>query len=169
VATCGPKTAEELERAARAGLLTERSRFEAKRQLPAKGKHVDLAIDISAMTVDGGLVVYGVAEDEQKVPTVPMPIEDLAGAAHRLDQIVQTSIAEAPYVEIEALPLKDAPGHGYLAVVVPPSPRAPHQVAVKGEYRFYGRSETGNRLPRKAKSPDSTSVGNDQSSIATRS
>jgi len=34
---------------------------------------------VSALTVDGGLLIYGIAEDEHGRPTVPTPI-DLAGA-----------------------------------------------------------------------------------------
>lgn len=87
-----PKTTLELEEAARNGLLAERTRFEAKRQLPVKSKNVDVGVDVSAMTVDGGLVVYGVGEDKHGVPTVPNPLDDLAGAAHRIDQPLSRTI-----------------------------------------------------------------------------
>jgi hypothetical protein len=59
---------------------------------------------------------------------------------------VNTSITEVPYIEVKPHALPDDPTKGYIVVVVPASPRAPHQVTVKGEYRFYGRGATGNRL-----------------------
>src|SRR5687767_12299532 len=123
-----PRTAEELERAASEELLNEKARFEVKRELPASKKNADLAVDVSALTVDGGLLIYGVDENEHGRPTVPAPIE-LAGARQRIDQVVQTLVDEPPYIEIDELPLDDDPARGYLVVVVPQSPRAPHQVA----------------------------------------
>jgi hypothetical protein len=47
-----PRTAEELERAASEELLKEKTRFEVKRELPAPRKNADLAVDVSALTVD---------------------------------------------------------------------------------------------------------------------
>lgn len=46
------------------------------------------------------------------------------------------------------MPTVSTPGSsfaGYLLVIVPPSPRAPHQVTVRDDRRFYGRGATGNR------------------------
>jgi hypothetical protein len=90
------------------------------------------------MTTDGGVLLYGVAEDEDKRATIPRPIE-LAGAAERVDQIVQTSIAEAPYIDVRPYPTEDDATVGYLLVIVPQSVRAPHQVTVNSDLRFYGR------------------------------
>jgi hypothetical protein len=59
---------------------------------------------------------------------------------------VSTSIDEVPEVEIRTYPLAEAGSRGYLAVIVPPSPRAPHQVIVKNERRFYGREAKANRV-----------------------
>ncbi len=36
---------------------------------------MDVAIDVCAMTVDGGVVVWGVGEDEHGRPTVPAPFK----------------------------------------------------------------------------------------------
>lgn len=140
-----PRTAGELERAAREGVLVERRRFEAKRELPAAGKNEDVAVQVASLTVDGGLLVYGLDEDEHERPSIPTPI-DLEGAAERIDQVVGALVDEPPYVEVEPLRLEDDPGKGYLVVIVPPSPRAPHQVAVKGDRRFYGRGDKGKRI-----------------------
>lgn len=137
-----PTRIEDFERAVSEGVLDERHDFDAKRQLPSSGK--ELAKDIAAMTTDGGMLVYGVAEDSDSRPRILAPI-NLAGAAERIDQIVQHSISGAPRVEFVHLRLSDDEERGYLIVLVPASPEAPHQVQVGGDRRFYGRSDTGNR------------------------
>jgi hypothetical protein len=59
---------------------------------------------------------------------------------------VSTSITEVPYFLPREYPTADDPTKGYLLVVVPQSSRAPHQVIVGGQYRFYGRSGKANRI-----------------------
>ena len=49
------------------GELVETASFDAKSQLPAKGKFIDLAVDVAAMTSDGGTLLYGVAENGDPV------------------------------------------------------------------------------------------------------
>jgi hypothetical protein len=97
------------------------------------------------MATDGGVLLYGVAEDENGNATVPSPIA-LSGASERVSQIVSTSIAEVPFIEPRQYPLADDPSRGYLAVVVPQSSRAPHMVIVNGDHRYYGRGANGNRI-----------------------
>ncbi len=139
-----PASAADIEAAATGGDLAETSSFDAKEALPTRGRNPDLATAVAAMSTDGGVLLYGVAEDEHKRPTVPSPIT-LAGAAERVDQIVQTSIMEAPYIDVRGYPTDDDPSVGYLLVIVPQSARAPHQVTVGGDLRFYGRGATGKR------------------------
>lgn len=139
-----PRDEQTIVSAATARDLEETHTFDAKAALPPEGdkkKMHDLAVDVAAMTVDGGTLLYGVSEDEHRRPTAPSPIP-LAGQRERIDQIVQTRISEPPYIEIDEVPSADDPARGYLLVVVPPSPRAPHQV--DGRYR--GRGATGNRV-----------------------
>lgn len=140
-----PGTATEIEDAARRGDLNETPTFDAKSDLPAPKKNVDLAVDVAAMTGDGGELLYGIAEDENRRPTIPQPI-DLRGTRERIDQISQTSVSEPPYIEIREYPTDGDPAKGYVLVVIPQSPRAPHMVTVGGENRFYGRGATGNRV-----------------------
>lgn len=137
-----PSSIEQFEQAVLDGVLEETHDFDAKRELPTNGK--ELAKDIAAMTTDGGVLVYGVAEDEDRRPRVLAPI-GLAGAAERIDQIVQHSISGTPTVEFVHLRLPDDESRGYLLALIPPSPEAPHQVQVGDDRRFYGRSDTGNR------------------------
>ncbi len=139
-----PRDAADVEAAARNGQLEETPSFDAKSELPTPKKNADIAIDVAAMATDGGVLLYGVAEDENKMPTIASPLA-LAGIDERIGQIVATSIAEVPYVDVRAYPLADDPTRGYVAVIVPQSARAPHQVIVGGDLRFYGRAAKGNR------------------------
>jgi hypothetical protein len=138
-----PETEREIIAAIEAGDLVETASFDAKGALPGKGKSKDLAIDVAAMTSDGGTLLYGVGEDEDRRPTVPQPFR-LAGARERVDQIVQTSISESPNIDVREIPTDHDSSLGYLVIAAPPSPRAPHMVTVGKDYRYYGRSATGN-------------------------
>ena len=138
-----PKSEKDILSAIAAGDLVETASFDAKLALPGKGKSKDLAVDVAAMSADGGTLLYGVGEDENDRPTVPQPFE-LVGARERVDQIVRTSISEPPAIEVYPIPTDDDPSVGYLVVHVPASPRAPHMVTVGKELRYYGRGATGN-------------------------
>lgn len=138
-----PKSEQDILSVIEAGELVETANFDAKSALPGRGKNKDLAVDIAAMSVDGGTLLYGVAEDENDRLTVPQPFE-LAGARERVDQIVRTSISEPPTIEVYAIPTDEDPSIGYLVVHVPASPRVPHMVTVGKELRYYGRGATGN-------------------------
>jgi hypothetical protein len=140
-----PKTAAEVQEAATRGDLEETHTFDAKSALPAPKKNHDLAVDVDAMTVDGGSLLYGLGEDENGRLTVLAPVE-LAGAPERVAQIVETSISEPPFIRIQTLPLEEEPSKGYVLVIVPQSPRAPHQVISSGDMRYYGRGAKGNRV-----------------------
>lgn len=141
-----PTSAAEVERAVLAGELDEGPSFDAKRELPTTPKKNDeVAKDVAAMATDGGVLLYGVDEDDDGRPTILTPI-DLAGAAERVSMIVSTSIAEVPHIETRLLPCADDPSKGYLLVIVPQSPRAPHQVTVGKDLRYYGRHDRANRI-----------------------
>jgi hypothetical protein len=139
-----PGSAHELEAAASAGELVGTSTFDGKGALATPTDTVSIAIDVAAMSTDGGVLVYGLAEDDDGRLTVLQPFE-LAGVRERIDQIVQTSITEPPIIDIRPLVLDD-PTKGYVAVVVPQSARAPHQVTAGGDLRYYGRGPKGNRI-----------------------
>jgi hypothetical protein len=97
------------------------------------------------MTVDGGVLLYGVGGSDPTRPDQLMPFQ-LAGAAERIDQVAQAGIAEPPTIEIHDIPAPDQDGRGYLVVLIPASPRAPHMVTIEGDNRYYGRGATGNRI-----------------------
>jgi hypothetical protein len=134
-----------IEDAARRDDLEETPSFDAKRELPASPKkNIDVAIDVAAMSTEGGVLLYGIAEDDNKRPTILAPFP-LAGAADRIGEIVAKSIAEVPYIDVREYRTEDDEAIGYLAVIVPQSARAPHQVTVGDDRRFYGRGAKGNR------------------------
>jgi hypothetical protein len=140
-----PRDTSEIEEAVRRGDLQETPSFDAKESLPAsRKKNIDLAIDVAAMSTEGGALLYGVGEDDQERLTRLEPIT-LAGAADRIGQIVATSISEVPYIEIGEHPTEADPTKGYVSVLVPQSPRGPHQVVVGDDKRYYGRGAKGNR------------------------
>jgi hypothetical protein len=138
-----PTSEQEIVAAIEAGHLIENASFDAKAALPTQNRSKDLAKDVAAMANNGGILLYGVGEDEHGRPTVTQPFK-LAGTRERVDQIVWSSISEPPIIEVHAIATEDDPSLGYLVVVVPASPRAPHMVAADGDNRFYGRRATGN-------------------------
>jgi hypothetical protein len=137
-----PKSEDEIVVAISNRSLEETVTFDAKREIPAK--NIETAKDISALAnTAGGVLLYGVDEDDTGYPTVLSPIS-LEGQRERIDQIVRTSVDEVPGFTISTIPIKADTTKGYLVVLVPPSDRAPHMVIVRGERRFYSRGETGN-------------------------
>lgn len=97
------------------------------------------------MSTDGGALVYGVGEDASGQPRLLTPIA-LKGAAERIDQVAQHSVSGSLQIRFQTLRYDEDPGRGFLIAEVPASPLAPHQVKVGNDRRFYGRSDTGNRL-----------------------
>jgi len=141
-----PSTADELERAVDTGAIVETHRQEFKRfgiseksgrpQIPGS-----VARSLAGLAVDGGVLVLGVSElkEQHRYECVPQP---LAGLAEAVDQIALTAVSPSLRVSIRALVRE--PGNGYLVVIVPASPRAPHMV----DGSYYGRGEsTSRRLP----------------------
>lgn len=135
-----PKTEAEIVNVINSGALEESDSFDAKEEL---SKNQEIAKDVAAMANNGGVILYGIGEDERGRVTRLTPIL-LQGLAERVDAIVRSSIAEPPVIHVSTIPTETDPNVGYLVVFVPPSERAPHMVVVKGDHRFYGRTATGN-------------------------
>lgn len=68
-----PESAAEVEEAACRGDLEETHTFDAKAALPTAKKNHDLAVDVDAMTVDGGSLLYGLGEDQNKRSRSSLP------------------------------------------------------------------------------------------------
>jgi len=134
-----PVSADEIEARVADRSLDENAYFDAKRDLGSKNK--DLAKDVAAMANNGGVLIYGIDEDEHKRPTVLAPIV-LRGQRERIDAVVHTSIAPPPQIRIDEHPLAPDPERGYLVVTVPASSQAPHMVIADKDNRYYQRLET---------------------------
>jgi hypothetical protein len=136
-----PQTEDEVNTVVLGGALEEGPAFDAKKEVTTKS--LEIAKDVAAMANDGGVLIYGIDEDANNRPTLLNPIP-LPGQAERINSIVQTSITPPPIVHITTIQTKADPSKGYIVVHVPQSEYAPHQVTVKGDLRYYGRSATGN-------------------------
>ena len=136
-----PQSAEEIERAVQSGHLQETLILDAKEDLAPKSKSI--AEDVAAIANEGGVLIYGVGQNEHKHLTElhPVPLKD---AGERVNNIVQTSLSPPPRIEILPRPTTPDGAMGYLVVVVPLSPDAPHMVIVDKDHRYYGRSTLGN-------------------------
>lgn len=131
-----PKTTQEIIDAVNDGHLQESQNFDAKRELGSRNK--ETAKDIAAMANDGGVLIYGLEQDDNGHITGLAPIR-LNGAAEKIDQIAHTSVQETPRIQTFIHELPDDPDSGFLVVVVPPSERAPHMVTVDRDNRYYMR------------------------------
>lgn len=137
-----PKSEAEILNALKSKSLQETVIFDAKREIPSKS--IETAKDVSAMAnTAGGVLIYGIDEDENGFPNVPSPIL-LKGESEKIEAIIRTTIDEVPVFKISAIQTEADNSKGYLVVFIPPSERAPHMVVVNKERRFYGRGETGN-------------------------
>ena len=135
-----PRTAAELKTAVTGGVLTEGASFDAKERIaPGERANRELAIDLAAMSVNGGLIAIGIAEVNGSRQLAPKP-GPLSGLRERVSQIGLSRVDPPLYVQTIELPDSDSGDSGYLLIVVPPSPNAPHQV----EGRYRGRSDTTN-------------------------
>ena len=137
-----PKSEQEIADRLDAGDLIETEVFDLKRELPRKGRNVDLAIDVAQMANDGGVLLYGVGRESEAAPIALHPLDDLAGQEERAAQIIAATIGGNLHalVRIRQIPTTADASTGYLVVQVPASPNAPHMVLPKK--RFYGRVGT---------------------------
>jgi hypothetical protein len=69
-----PESPDEIERAIAAGTFVETAGFDGKAMLPAvPAKNRDVAVDVAAMTTNGGVLLYGIKEDRNGRLTIPKP------------------------------------------------------------------------------------------------
>jgi hypothetical protein len=137
-----PRTTNELLSAL--GDIRETTYLDLKAVLPPSEKNITIAIDVAAMSADGGVIIYGVSEKKSAGTFPPNPI-DLEGQCERIDSVVKSHVGGD--LRFEVLPLREEDtekvGKGYIVVHVPASPMAPHMVEGSG---IWGRSAQGNKL-----------------------
>lgn len=130
-----PSSETELAEAFSDGRLVEGHHLDLKREVPAGARaNKSLAIDLASLAVDGGVLLYGVDENAGLQPF------NLSGFRERVDQVARSLIDEPLAVTVREIPAESRERVGYVVVVVPESPAAPHMV--DGRYR--GRGDTTN-------------------------
>ena len=127
-----------MRRAAETGLLAEGQKLDVKREMPTNR---DLAKDIAAFSLYGGVIIIGVDEKPPPAPPELHPVE-LDGLSERISQIAATRVDEAVIVTTTAIDSSTEPGKGYMVVEVPASPRGPHMA----DGKYYGRADKTNRV-----------------------
>lgn len=130
-----PRTWHELEAAC--GVVAEAIDLDFKAQLTS---NAEIAKDLAAMTVQGGVIAYGIDEDDKAVAEAITPLE-LRNAPERIQQVVDSAIWPPPIVEIDTIKNPEDSTMGVLLVTVPASALAPHYT----RERFPARSGTTTR------------------------
>ena len=132
-----PTTEDELRTALTGRVLVEGHFVDFKSLIAAGDKaNFGLAIDLASFAVDGGVILIGV--DEATDPATPAPVA-LAGLKERVDQVGRSRVDPPLLVTCNEI-AATAPGMGYLLIVVPASPMAPHMV----DSIYRGRGDTTN-------------------------
>ena len=108
------------------GQAAETGSLDFKREF---GKGEEIAKDIAAMTINGGVLVYGVDEDQDTRLATDVKKFPLGGVEEKMQQVVGSRIAPACEVEVVPITENDEDTDGVVTVIVPPSSMAPHQVA----------------------------------------
>jgi hypothetical protein len=107
------------------GAAEETVSLDFKQELTAKNS--ETAKDIAAMTVSGGTILLGIAEDKETAVASNITPLLLAGVEERLRQIAGSGIAPVPDFNVHYIASPADPTRGVVAVVIPPSSLAPHQ------------------------------------------
>lgn len=89
------------------------------------GSNPELAKDVAAMTLNGGVLIYGIDEDHAGNVAAEITKIDLT-KVDNVHQIVNSRISPVPYIEVLPIPENDGDELGVIVVVVLESPLAPH-------------------------------------------
>lgn len=117
-----PRTWDEVE--ALRGQAQESQTLDLKRQIST---NPEIAKDIAAMTVNGGVLIYGVDEDKNTLVATEITPIQLKGAEERLHQVAGSRVRPTPDFEVVSIPDPADATVGVAVVVVPASSQAPHQ------------------------------------------
>lgn len=141
--------------------VTEEFDLDFKQELYGRSDSAkrDLAGDVAALAnTAGGVVVVGVAEDEQARATGAEGVDLSDTEKARMLQVVAAGVSPMPLLDIIPVPLeeptdgaegssdegqddtRDATVTGYYVIAVPRSPSAPHAVLVNDGFRYPKRN-----------------------------
>ena len=120
------------------GVIAESPDLDFKRDL---SKPRDIAKDIASMSLQGGVIAYGIDEDPHTGLAGELTPIELSGVPEKIQQVVDTAIWPTLSIEIEVFTRKLGDTHGVVLVRVPPSLFAPHYT----NERFPARSDRTTR------------------------
>ena len=95
----------------------------------------EIAKDIAAFSVEGGLIFIGV--DEDTTPPSLHPVK-LDGLTERIEQVGLSRVDDPVLVTTIEIQSTTDPTHGFLVVEVPVSSQAPHMA----DGKYYSRGDT---------------------------
>lgn len=112
-----------------------------------ENKKFELLKDVSSMAnADGGVIVYGVRQDQSGAPAemVALDLENIDELHNRIDLILNDNLDERiPGLRHRAVPRPD--GRHYYVIQIPQSYLAPHMITMpSSKSRFYVRVNTVN-------------------------
>jgi len=107
------------------GRAVETSTLEFKREIT--DKNAELAKDVAAMTRNGGILIYGIAEDPKTGRAMALAPIELKGTKEHLQQVIGSHVSPVPDIDPELFESPGDPTKGVLVVAIPSSPLAPHQ------------------------------------------
>ena len=120
------------------GVVAESPDLDFKKQL---SKAADIAKDIASMSIQGGVIVYGIDEEPQtSIAKKVSPIR-LHQVPEKIQNIVDTAIWPSLSIKIQVITRQPGDLEGVVLVTVAPSPLAPHYT----HDRFPARSGTTTR------------------------
>jgi hypothetical protein len=129
----------DLLRALAVGEIRENRFIEAKGQTPkTEGARKEAGRDLASFGIEGGAIVYGIAEVEDRLVAQPIP---LAGESERMEGVAANRIEPALPIRVFEFPTAADPSIGYLWIEIAPSPLAPHMV----DGVYWARAETTKR------------------------
>lgn len=106
------------------GSAEETSSLDFKAKL---GSNQELAKDIAAMTLNGGVLVFGVSEDPATTKASAISKISLKQVEEKIRQVAGTRVAPDPQVDVLTLTENIGDTDGVVVVIVPASAQAPHQ------------------------------------------
>ncbi len=108
------------------GTAEESATLDFKRE--ASKSNPEIAKDIAALTVNGGVLIYGLEEDKATKRAKSLTPVVLAGFEERLRSVAGTRIFPTPQFDLTVIRDPDNETRGVIVVAVQPSVQAPHWV-----------------------------------------
>lgn len=132
-----PRSEADLQEGIDQGLLGESHYLDLKEVPETKGDNKEAARDLASFAIDGGTLIYGIAEDKVNRTFIRSP-QLLNGLAEKMENIALSSLMDPPlHIRSEEIPTDADRTTGYLVVHIPASSVAPHMA----DGRYYGRND----------------------------